>query len=85
MASITHTTVIGCIRSGHRLLVDLRNELQRNPRVETIEKVTESSVGVGTTYHAKCKDSPVLDIECVEYHPPRRWSDHNQDQCRSHS
>jgi hypothetical protein len=53
MAVIQNTTLIE--RAPDEVfdyLVDLRNELEWNPRVESMEKLTNDPLGVGTTYLA---------------------------------
>lgn len=55
-------------------LVDLRNELEWNPGTESMEKITEGPIGVGTRYLAKWKQSKQLQVECTEYERPRRWT-----------
>jgi hypothetical protein len=78
MAVIRNTVVIACTpEQAFDYLVDLRNELEWNPRVESMEKVTDGPIGVGTTYRAKWKSSPPLEVECVEYERPLRWRYHN--------
>ncbi len=78
MAVIRNTALIACTpEQAFDYLVDLRNELEWNPRVESMEKVTDGPIGVGTTYRAKWKSSPSLDVECVEFEWPSRWAYHN--------
>jgi uncharacterized protein YndB with AHSA1/START domain len=52
-------------------LVDLTNELEWNPRVESMEKITEGPVGVGTQYRAKWKGMGSMIMECTDYDRPR--------------
>jgi uncharacterized protein YndB with AHSA1/START domain len=54
-------------------LSDTRNELEWNPKVEIMEKLTEGPVGVGTRFKAKWTKSKVVTLECLEYDRPRRW------------
>lgn len=54
-------------------LVDLRNELEWNPGVESMKKLTDGPVAVGTRYRAKWKQSKHVDVECTEFDRPRRW------------
>jgi len=78
MALISNTVTIACTpEQAFDYLVDLRNELEWNPRVESMEKVTDGPIAVGTTYTAKWKSSPSLQVECIEYDRPRRWAYHN--------
>ncbi|MDQ3398371.1 MAG: SRPBCC family protein [Deinococcota bacterium] len=55
-------------------LVDLRNELEWNPDAQSMEKITEGPVGVGTKFLAKWKQSELLEVECVKFNRPHRWS-----------
>ncbi len=54
-------------------IVDLRNELEWNPGVESMEKLTEGPVGTGTRYRAKWKRSKYIEVECTAFDRPRRW------------
>jgi uncharacterized protein YndB with AHSA1/START domain len=54
-------------------LVDLRNELEWNPGVVSMEKLTDVPIGVGTRYLAKWKQSQRIEVECVAFDRPRRW------------
>lgn len=55
-------------------LVDLRNELEWNPGTESMEKLTDGEMGVGTRFLAKWKQSKHIEVECTEYERPRRWT-----------
>jgi uncharacterized protein YndB with AHSA1/START domain len=52
---------------------DLRSELQWNPKVKYIEKVTDGPVGVGTRYRAQWSNSGPTTVEVVAFDRPRRW------------
>jgi uncharacterized protein YndB with AHSA1/START domain len=54
-------------------LVDLRNELEWNPGVESMEKLTEGPVGMGTRYRAKWKQSKHIEVECTAFDRPHGW------------
>jgi uncharacterized protein YndB with AHSA1/START domain len=54
-------------------LSDPRNELEWNPKVEIMEKLTDGPTGVGTKWRAKWTKSKVVTLECVEYDRPQRW------------
>ena len=58
-------------------LSDLRAELEWNPACESMEKLTEGPVGVGTRYRAKWKGSPVVELETVAFERPHSWTAHN--------
>jgi len=55
-------------------LVDLRNELQWNPGVQSMEKITDGPIGVGTKFLAKWKQSQLIEVECIRFEYPRRWA-----------
>jgi uncharacterized protein YndB with AHSA1/START domain len=52
---------------------DLRSELQWNPKVKYIEKLTDGSVGVGTRYRARWANSGPTTVEVVAFDRPRSW------------
>jgi carbon monoxide dehydrogenase subunit G len=54
-------------------LVDLRNELKWNPEVESIEKLTDGMIGVGTKFLAKWKQSQLVEVECTRFDRPHGW------------
>jgi hypothetical protein len=58
-------------------LVDLRNELKWNPDVQSMEKITEGPIGVGTQFRAKWKQSGLLIVECTKFDRPRSWTYRN--------
>lgn len=55
-------------------LVDLRNELEWNPDVQSMEKLTDGPIGVGTKFLAKWKQSRQIEVECIRFERPRRWA-----------
>ena len=55
-------------------LVDLRNELEWNPDVESMKKLTDGPIGVGTKFLAKWKQSKLLEVECIRFEHPYRWA-----------
>ena len=78
MAVIKNSVRIDCtMEQAFEYLSDHRNELEWNPGIETIEKITDGPVGLGTRFRAKWKSSPSLELEIVEYEPPHRWTSHN--------
>ena len=79
MALIRNSVVIRCTpETAFDYLVDLRNELEWNPAVETVEKVTDGPVGLGTRFRAKWKSAPQpVEVELVEFDRPRGWVGHN--------
>jgi uncharacterized protein YndB with AHSA1/START domain len=52
---------------------DLRSELQWNPRVKYVEKLTDGPVGVGTRYRARWSNSGPTAVEVTRFDRPRRW------------
>ncbi len=54
-------------------LSDPVHELEWNPKVEVMEKLTDGPIGVGTKWRAKWTKSKVVTLECVEYERPTRW------------
>ena len=54
-------------------LSDPRNELEWNPKVRVMQKLTDGPVGVGTKFRAKWTKSGVVTLECREYDRPRHW------------
>jgi uncharacterized protein YndB with AHSA1/START domain len=52
---------------------DLRSELQWNPKVKYIEKLTNGPVGVGTRYRARWANSEPTTVEVMQFDRPRRW------------
>ena len=59
-------------------LVDLRNELNWNPDVQSMEKLTEDPIGVGTRFLAKWKQSELIEVECIRFERPFRWTYSNR-------
>jgi hypothetical protein len=55
-------------------LVDLRNELEWNPGVESMVKLTDGPIGIGTRYLAKWKQSKRIEVECVAFDRPHSWA-----------
>ena len=55
-------------------LVDLRNELEWNPDVQSMEKLTDGPIGLGTRYVAKWKQSGLIEVECTRFERPQRWA-----------
>ena len=75
MAVIESSTVIERdIEDVFDYLVDLRSELEWNPGVESMAKLTDGPVGIGTRYLAKWKQSKRIEVECVAFDRPRSWT-----------
>jgi uncharacterized protein YndB with AHSA1/START domain len=51
---------------------DMRHELEWNPDVESMAKITDGPIGVGTKFQAKWKQSEQVVVECVRFDRPNR-------------
>ena len=54
---------------------DLRSELQWNPKVNYVEKLTDGPVRVGTRYRARWANSGPTAVEVVQFDRPRKLGD----------
>jgi hypothetical protein len=52
---------------------DLRSELQWNPKVKYVEKLTDGPVGVGTRYRARWSNSGPTAVEVMQFDRPCMW------------
>jgi hypothetical protein len=79
MAHIRNSVVIGCTPDvAFDYLVDSRSELEWNPGVERVEKLTDGPVALGTTFRAKWTSAPQpVVVEIVAFDRPRGWTSHN--------
>jgi carbon monoxide dehydrogenase subunit G len=79
MTIISNSTVIRCTpEEAFDYLSDHRSELEWNPGIESIEKLTDGPVGLGTKYLAKWKSAPQsVEVETVRYDRPHGWTVHN--------
>lgn len=58
-------------------LSDLRNEPEWNPDMcQSVEKVTDGPVGLGTRFNAKWKSSPMVEVEITHFERPLAWRAH---------
>jgi hypothetical protein len=55
-------------------LVDMRNELEWNPDVQSMAKTSDDPIGVGTKFLAKWKQSKLIEVECIRFERPYRWA-----------
>ena len=55
-------------------LVDLRNELEWNPDAQSMKKLTDGAIGVGTRFLAKWKQSGLIEVECIRFERPHGWA-----------
>ena len=53
---------------------DMRHELEWNPEVQSMAKVTDGPVGRGTRFAAKWKQSEPVIVECTRFDRPRSWT-----------
>jgi hypothetical protein len=75
---VSNSVTIRCdVQDAFEYLSDVRNELEWNPAIERVEKMSDGPVGLGTRFSAKWKSSPNLLLEIVEFDPPYRWTTHN--------
>ena len=56
---------------------DMRNELRWNPDCESMVKITDGPVGLGTKYAAKWKQSPNVTVETTRFERPRAFTAEN--------
>lgn len=74
MAVIVSSVEIRCSPSEvFDYLSDPRSELEWNPKVEVMEKLTEGPLGVGTKFRAKWTKSKLVTMECKAYDRPNGW------------
>lgn len=74
MAIIENSISIRCSQQEvFDYLSDPRSELEWNPKVEVMEKLTDGPLGVGTKFRAKWTKSKVVTMECTSYDRPRSW------------
>ncbi len=75
MTTITNTALIQ--RKPEEVFdycVDMRNELEWNPSAQSMEKMTDGPLGVGTRFRAKWKQSQLIDVECTAFDRPKGWT-----------
>ena len=78
MTVIRNSTMIRCTpEQAFDYLSDMRNELEWNPAAESIEKLTDGPVGVGTRFRAKWKGGPPVEVVMLRYDRPDAWEGHN--------
>jgi uncharacterized protein YndB with AHSA1/START domain len=56
---------------------DPRSELQWNPKVRVMEKLTDGPIGVGTRFRAKWTKSPLVELEITHWDRPHGWAYRN--------
>ena len=78
MAVIRNSIVLsGTQEAAFDYLSDLRSEAEWGPNCELVEKITDGPVGEGTTFRAKWKRTPELEVEIIDYQRPHTWSTYN--------
>jgi uncharacterized protein YndB with AHSA1/START domain len=58
-------------------LSDPRSELEWNPKVRVMEKISDGERGPGARFRAKWTKSPVVELEVVRFDRPRGWAYRN--------
>jgi hypothetical protein len=75
MTVITSTTFIARpIEEVFDFAVDLRNELDWNPKVQSMVKITDGPIGVGTKMSGKWTKSKQIELECTRFDRPFSWT-----------
>ena len=78
MPEIRNSVVLACTPEvAFDYLSDHRAELEWNPKCQSMEKLTDGPVGLGTRFRAKWKGSPYIEMETVAFDRPRSWTMHN--------
>ena len=76
MTAITNTVLID--RKPEEVFdycVDLRNELEWNPDAQSMDKVTDGPLGVGTRFLAKWKTAHrPIEVTCTAFDRPSTWT-----------
>jgi hypothetical protein len=79
MAVIRNSTVIRCTpEEAFDYISDMRNELEWNPDAQSMEKITDGPVRLGTRYRAKWRSGgPSVVVEVIQHNRPRIFAGHN--------
>jgi uncharacterized protein YndB with AHSA1/START domain len=56
---------------------DPRSELEWNPKVRIMEKLTDGPIAAGTRFRAKWSKSPVVELEILRFDRPIGWAYRN--------
>lgn len=56
---------------------DPRSELEWNPKVRIMEKITDGDIRPGTRFRAKWTKSPVIELEIIRFDRPSGWAYRN--------
>jgi hypothetical protein len=76
---VSNSVEIRCMpEEAFGYLCDHRSELEGTPGIESIDKLTDGPVGLGTRYLAKWKSAPeAVEVEAIAYDRPHGWPVHN--------
>ena len=78
MPEIRNSVILACTPEvAFDYLSDHRAELDWNPKCQSMEKLTDGPVGLGTRFRAKWKGSPYIEMATVAFDRPRSWTMHN--------
>ena len=79
MTVISNSVEIRCTpEEAFDYLSDHRSELEWNPGIESIDKLTDGPIGLGTRYLAKWMSAPkAVEVETIAYDRPHGWTVHN--------
>jgi hypothetical protein len=69
----TETVICRPLEDVFDFCSDLRSELQWNPKVKYVEKLTDGPVGVATRYRARWSNSGPTTVEVTRFDRPHRW------------
>jgi uncharacterized protein YndB with AHSA1/START domain len=56
---------------------DPRSELEWNPKIRVMEKLTEGEIKPGSRFRAKWTKSPVVELEILRFDRPHGWTYRN--------
>ena len=78
MTVIRNSTMIRCTpEQAFDYLSDMPTSSSGTPAAESIEKLTDGPVGVGTRFRAKWKGGPPVEVVMLRYDRPDTWEGHN--------
>jgi hypothetical protein len=70
----SRTTIARPIEEVFDFGVDLRNELEWNPNVESMVMLTDGPVALGTRMSGKWSKSKQIELECTRFERPHHWT-----------
>ena len=78
MVVISNSVIIRCTpEQAFDYLSDHRSELEWNPNVRVMEKLTEGETRPGSRFRAKWTKSPVVELEILRFYRPHGWAYRN--------